>query len=331
MEQSALVLIAAAFILTLSIAGVGFALFAPNLNGGGRTTKRLKTVKNREFQSATGKAQSDRGKDRRKHVEETLAKIEERQQAAKRKVSLNTKIERAGLAISSSTFYIISAIFGVIAAIASFFLIHNPLIAVAIGFSATLGVPQWALSFLAKRRQAAFMNEFAGSIDVIVRGIETGLPLNDCLQIIASEASAPVGPEFERVVEAGRIGIPVGEALEMMTERIPIPELNFFAIVLAIQSKTGGNLSEALRNLSTVLRSRKLMKAKIQALSSEAKASALILGLLPPSVMGAVYATNKEYIMLLFTHPMGNMLLIAGAFWMTLGILIMRKMINFKF
>lgn len=333
MDQSALLIIAMGVVLTLCLAGVGFALFAPSLEGKGtRTNKRLKTIRSHEAVARPSKSgPQDKVKDRRRHVEETLARIEEQQQQKKKKVSLPTKIERAGLAISTSTFYIASAICGVVCALGVWLLMPNLIVVGAVAFSATIGVPNWALGFLGKRRQSAFLKEFANSIDVIVRGVEAGLPLNDCLQIIANEASAPVGPEFQQVVEAGRIGVPVGDALDDMFDRIPVPELNFFAIVLSLQSKTGGNLSEALRNLSTVLRNRKMMKAKIEALSGEAKASAMILGALPPGVMVMIYMTTPDYIMDLFYKPTGNLLLIGGGLWMLMGILVMRKMINFKF
>lgn len=333
MDQSTILIIATGVVLALCLAGVGFALFAPGLEGKGtRTTKRIKTIRSHEGVARAGKSSpQDKVKDRRRHVEETLARIEEQQQQAKKKISLGTKIKRAGLEMSTSTFYIASAVCGVVCALAVWFLMPNFLVVAAVAFSATLGVPAWALSFLAKRRQAAFLKEFANSVDVIVRGVEAGLPLNDCLQIIANEAAAPVGPEFQQVVEAGRIGVPVGDALDDMFDRIPVPELNFFAIVLSLQSKTGGNLSEALRNLSSVLRNRKMMKAKIDAMSGEAKASAMILGALPPGVMLMIYLSTPDYIMPLFYKPTGNLLLIGGGMWMLMGVLVMRKMINFKF
>jgi tight adherence protein B len=164
-----------------------------------------------------------------------------------------------------------------------------------------------------------------------VRGIKAGLPLLDSIRVIVSDAPEPVKTEFRAIVDTQAIGIPLGEACIKLYERIPLPEANFFGIVVAIQQKSGGNLSEALGNLSRVLRDRKKMKAKIKAMSMEAKASAGIIGSLPILVMLIVYITSPDYISLLWTTPTGRMLLAGSAFWMTVGIFSMKKMINFDF
>ena len=137
--------------------------------------------------------------------------------------------------------------------------------------------------------------------------------------------------EFRSIIETQTIGIPIGEACLKLYERVPLPEANFFGIVVSIQQRAGGNLSEALGNLSRVLRDRKKMKAKIQAMSMEAKASAGIIGALPPAVMTLVYITSPQYISVLWTEPLGRMMLVGCAFWMSMGVLVMRKMINFDF
>jgi tight adherence protein B len=168
-------------------------------------------------------------------------------------------------------------------------------------------------------------------VDVIVRGIKTGLPLMDCLRVIMNEAQEPVKSEFRSIVESQAVGLPLGEACLKLYERMPLPEANFFGIVIFIQQKTGGNLSEALGNLSKVLRDRKKMKAKIDAMSMEAKASGAIIASLPIVVMILVYLTSPQYISLLWTEKLGNILLMGSAIWMSLGILVMRKMINFDF
>jgi tight adherence protein B len=151
------------------------------------------------------------------------------------------------------------------------------------------------------------------------------------LKMIATDAPEPLKSEFRAIVETQTVGIPIGEACTKLYERIPLPEANFFGIVIAIQQKSGGNLSEALGNLSKVLRERKKMKAKIQAMSMEAKASASIIAALPPSVAALVYITSPQYIELLWTHPTGRMLLAGCAVWMLTGVMVMRKMINFDF
>ena len=162
------------------------------------------------------------------------------------------------------------------------------------------------LSFLKKRRENKFLNAFPDAVDVIVRGIKAGLPLLDCLKMIAIEAPEPVSSEFRAILETQAVGMPLGEACGKLYERMPLPEANFFGIVISIQQKAGGNLSEALGNLSRVLRDRKKMKAKIQAMSMEAKASAAIIGALPIAVMMLVYITSPHYIELLWTDPLGR-------------------------
>jgi len=203
--------------------------------------------------------------------------------------------------------------------------------ALGLGFAAGFGLPRWILSFLKKRREAKFLEHFPDSVDIIVRGIKAGLPLADSLKVIVNDSPEPIRSEVRQIVELQIVGMPLGEACGKLYERIPLPEANFFAIVVSIQQKAGGNLSEALGNLSRVLRDRKRMKAKITAMSTEAKASAAIIGALPIVVMTAVYVTSPAYISLLWTEPFGRIMLGASVLWMSLGVLVMRKMINFDF
>ncbi len=203
--------------------------------------------------------------------------------------------------------------------------------ALGLGFAAGGGLPFWLLKFLKKRREAKFLQAFPDAVDTIVRGVKAGLPLLDSLKVIAADAPEPLKSEFRAIIETQTVGIPIGDACTKLYERIPLPEANFFGIVIAIQQKSGGNLSEALGNLSKVLRERKKMKAKIQAMSMEAKASASIIAALPPSVAALVYITSPQYIELLWTHPTGRMMLAGCAVWMFTGVMVMRKMINFDF
>jgi tight adherence protein B len=199
------------------------------------------------------------------------------------------------------------------------------------GFAAGFGLPRWLLSFLKKRREARFLNTFPDAVDVIVRGIKAGLPLLDCLKMIAAEAPEPVRSEFKAIIDTQTVGLPIGDACVKLFERVPLPEANFFGIVISIQQKAGGNLSEALGNLSRVLRDRKKMKMKIKAMSMEAKASAIIIACLPLAVMILVYITSPSYIELLWTEPLGRMMMACSAVWMSMGVFVMKKMINFDF
>jgi tight adherence protein B len=201
----------------------------------------------------------------------------------------------------------------------------------AFGFIGAFGLPRWVVSFLTKRRQNKFLEGFADAIDVIVRGVKSGLPVGECLAIIARETSEPLRSEFQEIVDQQRIGVPLSECLDRLMNRMPLPEVHFFAIVIAIQQQAGGNLSEALGNLSNVLRGRKQLAAKVKALSAEAKASAMVLGCLPIFVMTTVYLTTPSYISILWTDKFGQFLLLCGAIWMSCGVFIMKRMVSFKY
>ncbi|MEY9219686.1 Flp pilus assembly protein TadB [Bradyrhizobium ottawaense] len=196
---------------------------------------------------------------------------------------------------------------------------------------AAFGLPRWALGFLKKRREAKFLAALPDAVDVIVRGIKAGLPLFESIKVVAADAPEPLRSEFLAIIETQAIGMPLGEACSRLYDRMPLPEANFFGIVISIQQKSGGNLSEALGNLSKVLRDRKKMREKIQAMSMEAKASAGIIGSLPPIVMFLVYLTTPHYISVLWTHPTGQLMLVGCVVWMAVGIMVMKKMINFDF
>lgn len=322
--------IAAAVCAFVAVAGIGFAL-APS--GEPKTRKsRMQAavgapVKNQPRRGAGQDTQAAK----RKHVADTLKEMEDRQKAERKKsLTLRARIEQAGLTWSPAKFWIISAVLGVVAFISVLITGLNPLIAVAAGVVGGLGIPRWLLGMMKARRLKAFTANFADALDVIVRGIKSGLPLNECLKIIAREGEQPVKQEFQMLVEGVAVGVDADEGLRRMLRRVPLPELSFFAIVLAIQGKTGGNLAEALSNLSAVLRARKMMREKVSALSSEAKASAFIIGSLPPGVGVMVSIISPDYMVPMFTTPMGQFMLMGGALWMLMGILVMRGMINFK-
>src|SRR5258708_424615 len=269
-------------------------------------------------------------KSRREQVEETLKEIDVKAKKPK-SLPLPMKIAQAGLSWSKNQFLMISAGLGLIGFLAVFVMAGSLLPAVGVGFAAAFGVPRWLLSFLKKRREKKFLNHFPDGVDVIVRGIKSGLPLLDSLKIIALDAQEPIKSEFRAIVETQTIGMPIGEACAKLYERMPLPEANFFGIVISIQQKAGGNLSEALGNLSRVLRDRKKMKAKIQAMSMEAKASASIIGALPICVGTLVWLTSPDYIELLWTTDLGRMMIAGCAMWMGIGVFVMKQMINFDF
>jgi tight adherence protein B len=250
--------------------------------------------------------------------------------------SVEDKIKQSGLNMTVPMFWVFSAVSAVAVGALMFFgagFNEWPMVMVPVGlaFAAGFGLPRWVLGMAIAGRQKKFVGQFADAIDVIVRGVKSGLPLQECLRMIARESPQPLAAEFQNVVDAIAMGVPLDQALHKMYLRTPTQEVNFFNIVLNIQQKAGGNLSEALGNLSNVLRSRKLLREKIKALSSEAKASAMIIGSLPVIVMLLVYMTTPAYIMSLFTTDLGHLLLLIAAALMATGIYIMRSMINFNF
>ena len=322
----------AIFVLaTLCVGAVVWALFYSRLSGQAEVEKRVgKVVEAAPVRRAAREARLD-GDKRRKQIEDTLKEIDQRNKRVSKNPPLAVRLQQAGLTWSKRTFWTVSAATGLVFAIAAQVLGGNILISLAIGFAAAFGFPRWFLGMAKKRRLARFINEFPNAVDVIVRGVKAGLPLGDCMRICSQEAQEPVRSEFRAIMETQTLGIPLADAVERLYERVPIPEANFFAIVISVQQRSGGNLSEILGNLSKVLRDRKKMKQKITALSQEAKASAAIIAALPAVVMVLVYMSSPDYISLLWTHPTGQFLLMCSAGWMTLGVLVMRKMINFDF
>src|SRR5690606_4882499 len=270
---------------------------------------------------------------RRKSVQDSLKELENKQKARAantRKPPLKMQLRQAGLDISVQRFYVYSVICGLVLT-ALLFVAGTPLLVLPGALVAgALGVPRWFISFKRGRRVKAFLEEFPNSLDVIVRAVKSGLPLNDAVRLIASESPEPVKGEFRRVVESQQLGLSLPEAMLRMPETMPCPEASFFGIVIQIQIQAGGNLSEALGNLSKVLRDRKKMKAKVQALSMEAKASAVIIGALPFIVALLVYLSSPTYIMPLFTTSTGHLILVISGIWMSMGIFVMKKMMNFE-
>ena len=314
--------------VTTAIGGVAYVFIYPLLSGERKTEQRRASVTRSEPAART--TNRTQQKSRREQVEETLKELDVKAKKPKN-LPLPMKIAQAGLSWSKNQFLMISAGLALFAFVAIFVVAGSLLPALGAGFAAGFGVPRWLLSFLKKRREKKFLAHFPDGVDVIVRGIKAGLPLLDSLKIIALDSQEPIKSEFRAIVETQTIGMPIGEACAKLYERMPLPEANFFGIVISIQQKAGGNLSEALGNLSRVLRDRKKMKAKIQAMSMEAKASASIIGALPICVGFLVWLTSPDYIELLFTADLGRMMIAGCLAWMSIGIFVMKQMINFDF
>jgi tight adherence protein B len=316
------------FLVTVAVGGVAWVLVYPFLSGERTRERRFANATRSEPAARPTRAAAQ--KPRREQIEGTLREMEERRRKAKRP-PLSVRLTQAGLSWSKRRFMLTAVGLGAMAFAGVTITGAGLLAALAFGFAAGAGLPFWMLSFLKKRREAKFLYNLPDAVDVIVRGIKAGLPLLDSLKLIAQESEEPIRSEFRAIIETQTVGIPLGEACLRLYERMPVPEANFFGIVVSIQQRAGGNLSEALGNLSRVLRDRKKMKAKIQAMSMEAKASATIIGALPIAVMTLVWITSPSYIGLLFTEPLGHVMLACCGIWMSIGVFVMRKMINFDF
>jgi len=319
-----------------SAGAVAYAFLFNSIAEEKTTERRLDTIKKAETDRSVVKANRDRVAEavkRRKTVSDSLKELDAKQLAADKNIKkppLRIQLKQAGLHIPVERFYIYSVVCGVVLTVVAYFL-GAPLLILPGAFAAgAFGLPRWVVGFLRAQRVKRFLNEFPNALDIIVRAVKSGLPLNDGIRLIASEAPEPVKSEFRRVVESQQLGMSIPEATLRMPETMPCPEAGFFGIVIQIQSQAGGNLSEALGNLSRVLRDRKKMKAKVQALSMEAKASAAIIGALPFIVAFLVYLSSPNYIMPLFTTSTGHLILGVSGVWMSIGIFVMRKMMNFE-
>lgn len=318
-----------AILAFVSVGALG-AVFVPSLLGPNKADKRRLALQgDREIIRANVVAERTRDS-RRKTVQQAL-QSQSAAQEKKQRFPLQARIFQAGMTITKSGFIRNSVIFAVVLFVVSFVLQVPPLFGAVFAISGGYVLPMWFLSFKRKRYQSKFLEELPNAVEAIVRGIKAGMPLNDSLRVIASEVKEPVRAEFGRVIEQQSIGKSMMEAIPVLYDRVPVAEVNFLVVVITVQQQAGGNLAEALTNLSRVLRNRKKMKAKIKAMSSEAKASAMIIGSLPFVVAILVSIVSPAYLVPLFTTTLGHMALGGGALMMFMGGFIMNRMIQFDY
>ncbi|MGL4728588.1 MAG: type II secretion system F family protein [Bosea sp. (in: a-proteobacteria)] len=315
-----------AFLAMVAVGGVAYVFIYPLLSGEARAEKRQQALV--EDGSVRVRRGSDPETKRRESVASSLKEIEAREKE-RTKLTLSKRLLQAGLDWHPRKFYMVSVVSAILTAIILFVTTQNLLLLPVGLLIGAIGIPFWFMGFMKNKRIKAFLNELPNALDVITRGLKSGLPLADCLRMISAEAAEPLKTEFRLIVEAQSLGISIGDAALKLFERVPIPEANFFGIVLSIQQKTGGNLAESLSNLSKVVRERRKMKNKVQAVSMEAKASAGIIACLPITVALLVYATSPAYIEKLWITEAGRIVLMGCGIWMFFGVMIMRKMINF--
>ena len=319
--------LAAMALAGIAVGGAVYVLVMPYMSGERKASKRVgNAARGVQRRAAVPRSLQIR----KQQVQDTIKNIEAKKKPTKW-VPLRIRLIRAGVSMKPLTYYLLSCLTGVVGGFIVLVTGSSPLVSLLAAFACGIGLPRWILARMIKRRQDKFLLEFANSIDIIVRGIKAGLAFSDCMQIIARESPEPVRSLFADLVEQQKVGVPLSGAFERMCERMPLQEVNFFAIAIAIQNQIGGNLAEVLSNLAQVLRDRYRVEAKVKAFSAEAKTSAMIIGALPPCVILALFFTSPDYIAILWHNKLGNLMLIGSAIWMFIGVIVMRKMINFDY
>lgn len=312
------------------IGALGVA-FVPSLAGSGRANKRVKAINHADPFKRTDDVGNRNKEQRRKDMVQAVADQAKNAERKKKKIPLQLQLYQAGMKVSKAGFIRNSLILGGIIFILLLLLGVSLLYTIVFALAGAYLLPKMYMGHRRKKYRKAFLNEFPNAVEAIVRGVKTGLPLNDSLRVVAKEAKEPVRTEFAHVVNAQTMGQSTEDAVALIYERLPLSEVNFFVVVISVQQKAGGNLSEALSNLARVLRDRKKMQAKVQAMSSEAKASAYIIGSLPFVVASLVSFVTPTYLLPLITMPLGNIMLGVAVFMMSMGIFIMNRMIQFDY
>lgn len=275
----------------------------------------------------------NKGDDKNKRTADLSKKLKDTEDNKPKKtgVTLDELIQQAGLSITTKQFWLYSVISSVVFTFLAKFVVGlSPFVVIMVAITSLFGLPRLFLKRKAKKRQKLFMDDFADALESMMRLLQAGMPVSEAIKMVATEYTGPMGEEMERVYEQQKIGVPLPEAVLEASKRMPLTEMQMFATAIAIQTQTGSSLSEVLQNLASVIRARFALQRKVKALSSEAKASAMIIGALPVIVSTGMYFVNREYIEILFTDPTGKFLLGCAVAWMCVGVIVMKQMINFK-
>jgi tight adherence protein B len=317
-------------LVIVCLGAAGFAL-VPSMVGSSRATKRRRALQG-DYQANRRENQAERQRDsRRRQIQQTLKSQTDSLNNRKKRVPLRLQIYQAGMKMSPAAYIRNSVIVGIVIFVICFVVQVPLLFALVFGVAGAYLLPKLVLRHRRKRFQAKFLDELPNAVEAIVRGVKSGLPLNDSMRVVARESKEPLKSEFQRVLDQQAVGKSMGEAITILYDRVPLPEVNFFIVVITVQQQSGGNLSEALTNLSRVLRNRKKMQAKVKAMSSEAKASAGIIGSLPFVVAILVSLTSPTYLLPLFTTTTGQMWLGIAACMLAMGVFVMNRMVQFDF
>ncbi|MDC9823229.1 type II secretion system F family protein [Devosia sp. ZB163] len=319
-----------AILAAVCVAAAGFALVPSILGNSARADKRIKAMHG-DVRANRATAEVARTRDtRRKELQQTLKAQTAAIEKKKKSIPLGDRLYQAGMKLKPAGFIRNSIILGagvfVVTFILQLELIYCLVFAIAGGYL----LPRMYVGRRRKKYQNAFLDELPNAVEAIVRGVKSGLPLNDSMRLVAREAKEPIKSDFQRVLDQQSVGKTIQEAVVTLYDRVPVPEVNFFVVVITVQAQSGGNLSEALGNLARVLRNRKKMKEKVKAMSSEAKASAGIIGSLPIIVAILVSLTTPTYLLPMIETPIGNLLLGVAAILMFMGGFIMNRMVQFE-
>ncbi len=317
------------FFIVLIIFGI--IAFVYNKNEEAKKQRVMALVVGQKVGGSTRQDEAEAQSKRRAEIAKKLkGNKEETEEKKKKKKTMAVMIEQAGLSISVRQYWIYSAISMLVCITVAKVMGFSGFVTVMMTFIGLLGIPRFVLRHITARRQKNFLSEFPDALEAMVRLLKAGMPVSEAISMISKEFEGPVGEEMTRVYDKQKIGIPLHEAALEATRRMPLTEMQMFATGLAIQAQTGSSLSEVLMNLANVIRQRFKLKRKIKALSSEAVASASIIGSLPILVAFGLWCVNPPYIELLFTDPFGKILLAGSVVWMCIGIFVMKMMINFK-
>ncbi len=248
----------------------------------------------------------------------------------KKKKSLSAALMQAGLKISVKQYFLFSALLSIGLTFLVYLMGKGMLLIITTAIIGFFGIPKYVLHKLIKNRQKKFLADLADALEAMTRLLKAGMPVSEAIKMVAREFTGPMGEEMGRIFDQQKIGVSLPDAVLDCARRMPLTEMQMFATAVTIQAQTGSSLSEILENLAKVIRSRFRLKRKVQALSSEAKSSAMIIGALPIFVATAMYFINPDYIGTLFIYPTGKWMLAGAVFWMSMGILCMKQMINFK-
>lgn len=315
------------FLVTVSVGLLLWAIFINRLRREAWLKTRLQVI-----DANSGSGLRKRGVDvpEDHSVEDALKELDARRKSTGSRV-LRNKVRAIGLASDIRSYYLrIAAFTSVIVAMLAM-VGTPPLVLGVVAVICAFFLPRFYLNVLFTRRTNKFTQEFPSALDMIGRGLKSGLPLQDGIRLAANEVEDPLKSELNHLMNDLGIGLSMEEAAHRLAERIPTQEVNFFAIVVSLQARTGGNLAKGIGNLAQLLRDREKLEDKVRTMSSEAKVSAIIIGAVPIVVAVITYFTSYEFISPLFTTPKGQLIVGVSSVWMLLGILIMRQMIKFDF